>query len=108
MSLGSKYGELKEFYKLLSDFKNHKPLTTKTKDREDRIIKNVNQLYNKYFDNYKNNNDSEKVKDEEKRGRDYKRFEIIDNGDQESKPTKKEETETKKNNPRWNTKTIMG
>ena len=50
MSLGSKYGELKEFYKLLSDFKNHKPLTTETKDRKDRIMKNVNQLYNKYFD----------------------------------------------------------
>ena len=28
MSLGFKYGELKEFYKLLSDFKNHKPLST--------------------------------------------------------------------------------
>ena len=40
--------------------------------------------------------DSEKVKDEEKRGRDYKQFEIIDNGDQEPKSTKKEEAETKK------------
>ena len=28
MSLGFKYGELKKFYKLLSDFKNYKPLTT--------------------------------------------------------------------------------
>ena len=36
---------------------------------------------------------SEKVKDEEKTGRDYKQFEIIDNGDQEPK---KEETKTKK------------
>ena len=42
MSLGSKYGELNEFYKLLSNFKNHKPLTTETKDRKDRIMKNVN------------------------------------------------------------------
>ena len=53
MSLGSKYGELKEFYKLLSNFKNHKPLTTETKDQKDRIMKNVNQLHNKYFDTYK-------------------------------------------------------
>ena len=30
-----------------------------------------------------------------KRGCDYKQFEIIDNGDQEPKSTKKEETETK-------------
>ena len=97
MSLGSKYGELNEFYKILSDFKNHKPCTTQTKDCKDRILKNVSQLYNKYFDTYKNNYDSEKVKDEEKRGRDYKQFEIIDNGDQEPKSTKKEETETKQN-----------
>ena len=38
MLLGSKYDELKEFYKLLTDFKNHKPLTTETKDRKDRIM----------------------------------------------------------------------
>ena len=43
------------------------------------------------------NYDSEKAKDEKKRGRDYKQSEIIDNGDQEPKSTKKEETETKKN-----------
>ena len=42
--------------------------------------------------------DSEKVKDEENRARDYKHFKIIDNGDQEPKSTKKEEIETKKKN----------
>ena len=52
MSLGSKYSELKEFYRLLSNFKNHKPLTTQTKDHKDRIMKNVNQFYNNYFDTY--------------------------------------------------------
>ena len=41
-------------------------------------MKNVNQLYKKYFDTDKKNYDSEKVKDEEKRERDYKQFEIID------------------------------
>ena len=53
----------------------------------------------------KRNYDSEMVKDEEKRGCDYKQFEIIDNGDQEPKSTKKEETETKYSdeiqNPLW-------
>ena len=53
MSLGFKYSELKEFSKLLSDFKNLKPLTAETKDCKDRIMKNVNQLYNKYFYAYK-------------------------------------------------------
>ena len=38
-------------------------------------MKNVNQLYNKYFDTYEKSYDSEKVKDEEKRGRDYRQFE---------------------------------
>ena len=32
----------------------------------------------KYFDTYKKNYDSEKVKDKQKGGRDYKQFEIID------------------------------
>ena len=40
---------------------------------------------------------SEKVKYKEKRGCNYKQFEIIDNRGQEPKSTKKDETETKKN-----------
>ena len=46
--------------------------------------------------NFAMNRDSEKVKDEEKRGRNYKQFEIIGNGDQKPKSAKKEETDTKK------------
>ena len=49
--------------------------------------------------------DSEKVKYIEKKGRDYKQFEIIDNGCQVPKSTKKEETKTIKT--WWNTKTSM-
>ena len=95
MSLGSKYCEMNDFYMLLNAFINtHEATTTEKKDRENSIINNVKQLYNKYFDTYKKSYDSEKVKDEEKRGRDCKRFEIIDNGDQEPKSTKKEETKT--------------
>ena len=41
---------------------------------KNRILSNVKKLYNKYLDTYKKNYDSEKVKDEEKRGRDYKQF----------------------------------
>ena len=97
MSLGFKYGKMNDFHALLNAFINiHEATTTEKKDRKDRIMKNVKQLYNKYFDTYKKNYDSEKVKDKEKRGCDYKKFEIIDNGDQEPKSTQKEETETKK------------
>ena len=61
VSIDSKHGELKEFYKLLSNFKNHKPITTETKNRKTRILNNVNQLYNKYFDTHKKNYDSENL-----------------------------------------------
>ena len=79
MSLGSKYDEIIDFYTLLNAFINtHEATTAETKNRKNRITNNVNQLYNKYFDNYKNHYHTEKVKDEERRRRDYKQFEIID------------------------------
>ena len=59
VSIDSKHGELKEFYRLLNNFKNHEPITTKTKNCKSRILNNVNQLYNKYFDTYKKNYGSE-------------------------------------------------
>ena len=97
MSLGSKCSEMNDFYTLLNAFINtHEVITTETKIRKHRIMKNASQLYNKYFDTHKKSYNSEKVKDEEKRGRGYKQFEIIDNGGQEPKSTKKQETETKK------------
>ena len=78
MSLGSKYDEINDFYALLNAFINtHEATTTERKHGKDRIMENVKQLYHKSFDTYKKNYDSKKVKDEEKRGRDYKQFEII-------------------------------
>ena len=59
VSIESKHCKLKEIYKLLSDFKNHKPITTETKNRKDGTLNNVNQLYNKSLDTYKRNYDSE-------------------------------------------------
>ena len=59
VSIDSKRGELKEFQKLLSNFKNHKPLTIETKCRKSRIMNNFNKLYKKYLDSYKQNYDSE-------------------------------------------------
>ena len=97
MSLGSKYDEINDFYALLNAFINaHEATTTETKDRKDRILNNVKQLYNKYLDTYKKNYGSEKVKDEEKRGHDYKQFEIIDEGDQDPKSSKKRRGRDKK------------
>ena len=55
VSIDSKHNKLIEFYKLLSEFKNHKPIDNETKNRKNRILNKVNQLYNKYFDTYKKN-----------------------------------------------------
>ena len=55
VSIDPKHNKLIEFYKLLSDFKNHKPINNETKNRKNRILNKVNQLYNKYFDTYKKN-----------------------------------------------------
>ena len=45
MSLGSKYGEMNNFYTPLNAFINtHEATTTETKDR---------RLYDKYFDTYR-------------------------------------------------------
>ena len=100
MSLNSKYDD-----KWLLWLQKSQTNSNKTKNRKDRILNNVNQLYNKYSDTYKKNYDSEKVKEEERRGCNHKQFEIVDNKDQELKLTKKEETERKKT--WWNTKTII-
>ena len=88
MSLLSEYDEMNNFYALLNAFiDTHEATTTETKSRKDRIMENAKQLYNKYFDTYKKNYDSKKVKDEEKRGREYKQFEITDKKKQKSELT---------------------
>ena len=71
-SLRSKYDEINYFYTLWNAFINtHEATTTKTKNRKNRVLNNANQLYNKYFNAYEKNYDSEQVKDKEKRGHDY-------------------------------------
>ena len=77
VSIDSKHGELKEFCKLLSDFKNHKPITTETKNLKNRILNNVNQLYNKYFDTYKKSYDSKNLKERDEKCFDLNQFKIL-------------------------------
>ena len=77
VSIDSKHGELKEFYILLSNFKNHKPIATKTRNCKDRILNNVNQLYNKYLDTYKKNYDSEDLNERDEKLFDPNQFEIL-------------------------------
>ena len=82
MSLGSKYDEMIYFHTLLNAFINtNKATTNKINDFKNRSLSYVIPLYDNYFDAYKKNYLSKKVKDKKKRGRDYKRFEIINNRD---------------------------
>ena len=54
MSVGSKYDDRNDLYTLLNAFINtHKVTNTKTKNRKERVMKKVMQLYNGYFDVYK-------------------------------------------------------
>ena len=57
MSLDSKYNRIKEFNKLLIKFKAFKPKNPKTQLKKEWIMKNVDELYKKYYNDYKNDYD---------------------------------------------------
>ena len=101
VSIESKHSKLKEIYKLLSDFKNHKPITTETKNRKDRILDNVNQLYNKYFDTYKKkNHNSEDLIERDENFCDPKQLKILGKKKQKLESTE-ENTDREPQRPLW-------
>ena len=53
MTLGSKYNIMKNFNKRLNKFKNVRPTKSETWLKKERIMKNVNELYKKYYNAYK-------------------------------------------------------
>ena len=61
MSLDSKHNKIKEFNKKLNKIKVLKSIKSETQLKKDRIMKNVDQLYKKYYNAYKNDygNDDE-------------------------------------------------
>ena len=54
MSLDSKYNKMKKFTNLLTKFKNFKPKKQETGLKKERIMKNVDECYEKYYNAYKN------------------------------------------------------
>ena len=79
MSLGSKYNRMKEFNKLLIDFKSLKRKKTETQFKKEQIMKNVDELYKNYYNAYKSNFDTnDELKEDKKKKFDYKQFEIGD------------------------------
>ena len=58
MSPDSKYNKIKDFNKLLISFKSVKTKKQKTKLKKERIMENVDELYEKYYNAYKSDDDT--------------------------------------------------
>ena len=90
MSLDSKYNKLKKFTYLLTIFKNLKLKNPKTQLKRERILKNIDELYEKYYNNYKNDYDNDDGLDEGKKKKfDYKQFDLFDKTDKKLTPDEK-------------------
>ena len=72
MSLDSKYNKMKKFTNLLNIFQNHKPKNPKTQLKKERIMKNVDELYEKYYNAYKNDYDADELNETKKKKIDCK------------------------------------
>ena len=55
MSLDSKYNRIKKFTKLLTNFKAPRSKNPKTQLKKERIMKNIDELYERYYHACKNN-----------------------------------------------------
>ena len=105
MSLDSKHNKMKEFKRLLNNFKSLKPLKQETQLKKERIMKNVDELYKKYYNFYKNDFDNDDELSEAKKKKfDYKQFELFDKTDKKLKldgETKKDEESKLTELPKW-------
>ena len=59
MPLDSKHNKMKEFKKLVNNFKNLKSIKQETQLKKEQIMKNVGKLYEKYYNGYKNDYDND-------------------------------------------------
>ena len=78
MSLDSKYNKMKKCSNFLSIFKNIKPKNPKMQLKKERIMKNVDNLYRKYYYAYKNDYDADELSETKRRKFGYKQFELFD------------------------------
>ena len=84
MPLDSKHNKMKEFKRLPNIFKNLKPLKQETQLKKERIMKNVDELYEKYYTGYKNDYDNDnELREGKKKKFDYKQFKLFDKTDKE-------------------------
>ena len=81
MSVDSKYNQMKKSTDLFTIFKNLKLKNSKTQLKKERIMKNVDELYEKYYNAYKNDFDNDELIEAKKKKIDYKQFELFDKTD---------------------------
>ena len=106
ISLGSKYPIMKSFNKRLIKFKNVKPTKSETQLKKEGIIKNVEEVYRKYHDPYKDEYDNGgELNGVENKKFDYKQFELVDKTGKGSKLD--EETKTKLKSRLKNEKKVL-
>ena len=98
MSLDSKYNRINEFNTRLDKFKALKSIKPETQLKKEQVMKNVDELYKKYYNTYKNDYDADDELSEAKKKRfDYKQFELFDKTDKKVKlnrETKKVKSQT--------------
>ena len=79
MSLDSKYNRMKEFNRLFISFKSLKTKKIETQLKKERFMKNVDELYQNYFNAYKSDYDTDdELPEDKKKKYDYKQFDIED------------------------------
>ena len=104
MSLDFKQNKIKEFNKKLNKFKVLKPIKPETQLKKERIMKNVDELYEKYYNAYKNDFDNDELIEAKKKKIDYKQFELFDKTDKKltlDGETKKDEESKLIELPKW-------
>ena len=79
MSLDSKHNKMKKWTNLLTIFKSRKPKNSKTQLKKEQIMKNVDEIYEKYYNAYKNDyENNNELSEGKKKIFDYKQFELFD------------------------------
>ena len=90
-----KHNKMKEFKRLLNNFKSLRPIKQETQLKKERIMENVDELYEKYYNAYKNDFDNDDELSETKKKKfNYRQFELFNKTDK--KLTLDEETKKDK------------
>ena len=86
MSLDFKFNNMKEFNKLLISFKALKAAKRETRARKEQIMKNVDEPYEKLYNSYKSDyNTDDELNQDKKKKLNYQQFELDNKIDKKSK-----------------------